>query len=40
MIFVQRPISAFLLLCAAGVLLMIVLPNVRKSREAAFQEGS
>ena len=39
MIFLQRPISAFLLLCAVGVLLMIVLPNVRKSREAAFQEG-
>jgi TctA family transporter len=39
LIFVQRPISAFLLLCALGVLAMIVLPNVRKSREEAFQEG-
>ena len=39
MIFVQRPISLTLLICAALVLLMIVLPNVRKSREIAFQEG-
>jgi TctA family transporter len=39
MIFIQRPISLTLLICAALVLLMIVLPNVRKSREIAFQEG-
>ncbi|MDH7799409.1 MULTISPECIES: tripartite tricarboxylate transporter permease [unclassified Beijerinckia] len=40
MIFLQRPISLTLLVCAILVLLMIVLPNVRKSREMAFQEGS
>jgi putative tricarboxylic transport membrane protein len=40
MIFFQRPISLTLLICAALVLLMIVLPNVRKSREIAFQEGA
>jgi len=38
MIFFQRPISLTLLICAALVLLMIVLPNVQKSREMAFQE--
>ncbi|MDF2116628.1 tripartite tricarboxylate transporter permease [Roseiarcaceae bacterium H3SJ34-1] len=40
MIFIQRPISLTLLICAGLVLLMIVLPNVRKSREIAFQEGA
>ena len=39
MIFLQRPISLTLLICALGLLLVIVLPNVRKSREIAFQEG-
>ena len=39
-IFFLRPISLTLLICAALVMLMIVLPNVRKSREIAFQEGA
>jgi TctA family transporter len=38
MIFVQRPLSAALLAIAAALLLIVVLPNVRRGREKAFQE--
>ncbi len=38
MIFVQRPISAVLLALSLGVVALIVLPALRKSREEAFQE--
>lgn len=36
--FVERPLSAALLLAAAAVLVLAVLPAVRKGREKAFQE--
>ncbi|MDB5571966.1 MAG: putative TctA subunit of the Tripartite Tricarboxylate Transport(TTT) Family [Hyphomicrobiales bacterium] len=38
-IFVQRPISATLLFLCVLMIVVIVLPNVRKSREQAFQEA-
>jgi TctA family transporter len=38
MIFVTRPISLTLLLMAAGIVLLVVLPQFRKTREVAFQE--
>ena len=38
MIFVQRPISAILLVLSACVVALIVLPALRKTREEAFQE--
>src|SRR5262245_38519616 len=38
MIFVARPISLTLLLMALGVLLLVVLPQFRRTREEAFQE--
>ena len=38
MIFVQRPISAFLLCLALVLLIILVLPTVRKKREEVFQE--
>jgi TctA family transporter len=38
MVFLQRPISATLLALAVGVIALIVLPQIRKSREEAFQE--
>ena len=38
MIFVDRPISLTLLVLAAAVVLLIVLPQFRKTRETAFQE--
>jgi TctA family transporter len=38
MIFIQRPISATLLAMTAFVVLLIVLPAFRKTREEAFQE--
>ena len=37
-VFVSRPLSLGLLLVAAALLLMIILPNVRRKREEAFQE--
>ncbi|CAM5183985.1 TctA family transporter OS=Castellaniella defragrans OX=75697 GN=HNR28_001852 PE=4 SV=1 [Castellaniella defragrans] len=37
-IFVSRPISAGLLVAAAGLLLMVILPSIRKRRTAAFVE--
>ena len=36
--FVERPLSAVLLALAVGVMLVAVLPAVRKGRETAFQE--
>jgi putative tricarboxylic transport membrane protein len=36
--FVERPVSAVLLLLALAVMVIAVLPAVRKSREEAFQE--
>jgi putative tricarboxylic transport membrane protein len=38
MVFVERPISALLLLMALGLLVILVLPVVRKKREEVFQE--
>ena len=38
MIFVQRPISATLLVLSACVVVLIVLPAFRKTREEVFQE--
>ena len=37
-VFLTRPLSLSLLIAAAALLLMIVLPNIRKKREEAFQE--
>jgi TctA family transporter len=38
-VFVTRPISAFLLFLCVLLVLVIILPAVRKSREEAFQGG-
>jgi putative tricarboxylic transport membrane protein len=38
LVFVQRPISAFLLFLALVLLIILVLPAVRKKREQVFQE--
>jgi TctA family transporter len=38
MIFLDRPLSLTFLLMAAVLLLLVVLPNIRKAREVAFQE--
>ena len=38
MIFVQRPISAAILVLAAALLLMMIFPAFRRTREEAFQE--
>jgi TctA family transporter len=38
MVFLQRPLSLAFLLTAVVLLLFIVLPNVRKVREIAFNE--
>jgi putative tricarboxylic transport membrane protein len=38
MIFVDRPISAGLLVASLAVIALIVLPQIRKTREEAFQE--
>jgi TctA family transporter len=37
-VFVTRPLSLVMLLMAAGLILLIVLPNFRKTREVAFHE--
>lgn len=37
-VFVERPISLVLLIATAGVLLLMILPSFRKTREEAFQE--
>jgi TctA family transporter len=38
LIFFQRPISAILLAAAIGFLIIVIIPQVRRTREAAFQE--
>ena len=38
-VFLTRPISLALLLAAVALLLLIALPNIRKKREQAFEEG-
>jgi putative tricarboxylic transport membrane protein len=38
MTFLERPLSAMLLLLALGIMVIAVLPAVRKGREEAFQE--
>jgi putative tricarboxylic transport membrane protein len=38
LIFVTRPISLGLLLATLGLVLLIVVPRFRRTREAAFQE--
>jgi TctA family transporter len=38
MVFFERPISAVLLAMTFAVILLIVLPQFRKTREEAFQE--
>jgi putative tricarboxylic transport membrane protein len=38
MVFLERPISATLLALTAIIIALIVLPQIRKSREEAFQE--
>jgi putative tricarboxylic transport membrane protein len=38
LVFVQRPISLVLLLMGVGLLLLVVLPSFRKTREEAFRE--
>jgi TctA family transporter len=37
-VFFTRPLSLVMLLLAAGLVLLIVLPNFRKTRAVAFQE--
>ena len=37
-VFIQRPLSAALLAIAAALLLVVVLPTVRRGREKAFQD--
>jgi putative tricarboxylic transport membrane protein len=37
-VFLERPLSLSFLVIAAVVLLFVILPNVRKARETAFQE--
>jgi putative tricarboxylic transport membrane protein len=39
MIFLERPISAGLLLCAVALFVILVLPAVRSKREQVFQES-
>jgi TctA family transporter len=38
MILLQRPISAGLIACAIGLLVLTVIPSFQKTREEAFQE--
>jgi len=38
MVFLQEPISLFFLIVAAGLLLVVTLPSIRKTREEAMQE--
>ena len=39
-VFVTRPLSLVMLLMAVGLVILIVLPNFRKTREVAFQEDT
>ncbi len=38
-VFLTRPLSLAMLLAAAGLLILIVLPTLRKKREEVFEEG-
>jgi TctA family transporter len=38
MVFLERPLSASLLVLAALILLLALLPSLRRKREEAFQE--
>jgi putative tricarboxylic transport membrane protein len=38
-VFVTRPMSAVMLLMAAGLLVLMVVPAIRAKREAVFQES-
>jgi TctA family transporter len=38
LILIQRPISAVLIACALGLLVLTVIPSIQKTREEAFQE--
>jgi TctA family transporter len=38
LIFVNQPLSLILLLMSAGILLLVALPHVRRTRDSAFQE--
>jgi TctA family transporter len=38
LVFLQRPLSLAFLVIAAIALVMVILPNIRKAREEAFQE--
>jgi len=37
-VFLQRPLSLAFLLISAALMIFLILPNVSKAREAAFQE--
>ena len=39
-VFVTRPLSLLMLVLAALLIVLIVMPNFRKTREAAFQEDT
>jgi putative tricarboxylic transport membrane protein len=39
-VFVTRPLSLVMLLLAAALIVLIILPNFRKTREVAFQEDT
>ena len=39
LVFLQRPISLGLLIAATGLLLLVILPTFRKTREEAFKES-
>jgi len=38
LILIQRPISAILIAAALGLLVLTIIPSIRKTREEAFQE--
>jgi TctA family transporter len=38
MVFIERPLSLTFLLIALVALILVILPNIRKTREQAFQE--
>jgi TctA family transporter len=37
-VFVERPLSLTFLVLAAALLLVVILPGIRRAREQAFQE--
>jgi TctA family transporter len=38
LVFIERPISALLLLLAVALLIILVLPSVKRKREEVFKE--